>query len=371
MKRLDVNSALLSSVFSKASVFCKKNTTPILETVKVEVKKDVCILSSYDGENFISCELPICCTEETDFSFCIPMQSGFLPFLKTLGNQSISLFIEGDTLKLRYKDRNMSKFPILDSSNFIEPILVEGGHSVQVNFEHLKNFLSIGKAFTASDTLRPVLNGIYLEVKDNKLTSSATDSRKLYVDSVDFLNSEEFSFIINQNAFSAIIEMANSIKEGELLDVYVCENNVSLKSNNCNIICRNIEGRFPNVRVVIQDESNALTKVRFVTNEFISLLNRMIIVTKGTKPLIKINIENGACKITCEDVDFNRKNEEVVECEVKGENMTIGLDASSLLSLVSNVQNEKFVMYIFAPNKPITIKEQGKNKVMLLSPMVL
>ena len=93
MKRLDVNSALLCSVFSKASVFCKKNTTPILETVKVEVLKDVCILSSYDGENFILYRLPICCTEETDFSFCISMQSGFLPFLKTLGNQSISLWL--------------------------------------------------------------------------------------------------------------------------------------------------------------------------------------------------------------------------------------------------------------------------------------
>lgn len=371
MKRLDVNSALLCSVFSKASVFCKKSTTPILETVKVKVLKDVCILSSYDGENFILYRLPICCTDETDFSFCIPMQSGFLLFLKTLGNQSISLFIEGDTLKLRYKDRNMSKFPILDSSNFIEPKEVEGGHYVQINPEHIKNFLSSGKAFTSSDELRPIMGGVYLEVKDNKLTSSATDAHKLYVDSVDFENSEELSFIINQNAISAIVEMANGVKDGELLDFYVCNNNISITSNDCRIVCRNIEGRFPNFRAVIPNESNVVTKVRFVTSDFISLLNRMVIVTKGTKPLIKINIENGACKITCEDVDFNRKNEEVVECEVKGENMIIGLDASSLLSLVSNVQNEKFVMYIFAPDIPITIKEQGKNKVLLLSPMVV
>ncbi len=372
MKRLDVNSALLYSVMSKVSVFCRKNTNPSLECIKADILEDTCVLSSSDSENFISYKLPIFATEEVNFSFCIPMNSGFLPFLKTLGNQSISLFIEDGTLKLRYRDRNISKFPILDTSNFIEPKQTGEGSLIQINPKHIKNFLTSARVFTSNDDLRPIMSGIYLETKDNKLTCSATDACKLFVDSIDFENNaNETSLIINKNAVSAICEMTNEMKEDELLDFNVCDNNISINSKNCLIICRKIEGRFPNFRAVIPDDNNVVTKVRFVTSEFISLLNRMVIVTKGIKPLIKINIDNGTCKITCEDIDFNRSNEEIVECEVKGENITIGLDATLLLTLMSCIENEKFVMYIFAQNRPITIKEQGKNKVLLLTPMII
>jgi DNA polymerase-3 subunit beta len=222
----------------------------------------------------------------------------------------------------------------------------------------------------SADELRPVMCGLYFDIKDNHLNVCATDARRLYTDSNPYISEKEFSFIVSGGALSAINDIASLSSKDLLFEIN--QSNIRIKSDDCDIVCRNVEGRFPNFRAVVISDDAIKTKVRFVTQDFISMLNRMSIVNKGTNRLLILDINNGKCNVMSEDVDFNKKNVENIECEIKGEDVKIGLNTEYLLNMVQTIDNDKFVMYIAESNRPILIREQTKpNKTLLLTPMTL
>lgn len=372
MKKIIVECSLLSSAIAKASRFCpKKPMIPIMGCLKIDINEDKCTLLSFDNENSISYTFNVENYDERNFSFCMPMNQGVESFLKTLGTEVIALIVDENNTSINIQySKGASEFPIMPSSEFMMPTPnVEYEHSFQVKGEVINRFINNGKGFCSSDELRPIMCGAYLEVRNSELTICTTDAHQMFVDKDNCTSTSDFSFVINQSVFPAVCDVANN---NEYLTFEIGERNISISSEDTIITCRSVEGRFPNFRAVIPDISKANTRVRFVTKGFISAVNRVAITAQTINPVCVLDIKDSTCETSSEDLDYNKKSKEKVDCEVKGNDLKIGLNAKSLSNMLSVIDNEKFVMYITESNKPIILMEQDKpNKILLITPMVL
>lgn len=374
MKKIQVNNKILCDAISIASKFCsKKSTLPILSSIKVDITENgECTLSSFNSENFISKRINIHNISNECMSFCINLENGLFAFLKTISSDELlSIEVDEQNIKIKHS-KGVADFPIISSSEFPEPKRFEDSecNTVSISPILLKEYINNGKFFVSTDELRPVLCGLYFDIKDNHLNVCATDARRLYTDSNPYISEKEFSFIVSGGALSAINDIASLSSKDLLFEIN--QSNIRIKSDDCDIVCRNVEGRFPNFRAVVISDDAIKTKVRFVTQDFVSMLNRMSIVNKGTNRLLILDIKNGKCNVMSEDVDYNKKNVENIECEIKGEDVKIGLNTEYLLNMVQTIDNDKFVMYIAESSRPILIREQTKpNKTLLLTPMTL
>ena len=98
------------------------------------------------------------------------------------------------------------------------------------------------------------------------------------------------------------------------------------------LVCRLIEGRYPNYNSVIPQ--NNPFKIKIDRQLFIGALRRVSIFSSQASSLIKLHLENNEVKISAQDIDFSTSAEEVQSCQYEGTPMSIGFKSTFLDILI-------------------------------------
>jgi DNA polymerase-3 subunit beta len=139
------------------------------------------------------------------------------------------------------------------------------------------------------------------------------------------------------------------------------------------MICRLVEGRYPNYNAVIPTNNPYHIVIDRVA--FLNALKRVSIFANQSTSLVKLAITESQIELTSQDIDFSTSAEETVPCQYEGEPLIIGFKAEFLIDIVSNLETADIVINLADPSRaglflPIE-NEAEEDLIMLLMPMLL
>ena len=166
--------------------------------------------------------------------------------------------------------------------------------------------------------------------------------------------------ILNDNADEIEVEYNNSNAKFILDDTL--------------IICRLIDGNYPNYEAVIPKENpNVLTIDRV---QFLNSVKRVSIFSNKTTHQIRLRAAGAELNISAEDLDFSNKAEERLTCDYQGDDIQIGFNSRFLLEMLNNLTSSEIKLEMSLPNragilKPTSGSVEGESITMLVMPVML
>ena len=181
MSKIKFNSKVILPTLARlASVVESKNTLPILSNIKFFVKENgvVCAEAS-DEQCWIYTDVPTL-EHDKDVCFCINA-TDFFHAIKSLSECVVEMTVTGAQATLEYEKGSFT-LPIEENTqNFPEPVKMEADEITEVHVAAQQLATAIQKVLFAvsNDEVRPVMNGVCLDFTDGRMTSVASDGRKL------------------------------------------------------------------------------------------------------------------------------------------------------------------------------------------------
>jgi DNA polymerase-3 subunit beta len=139
------------------------------------------------------------------------------------------------------------------------------------------------------------------------------------------------------------------------------------------MVCRQIEGKFPNYNAVIpQDNQYKIVADRML---MLGALKRVAVFSNQASNLIKLEFENNRVKISAQDIDFSISGEETIDCQYADEAVKIGFKSSFVIEMLSNLSSTDVIFEFSDPSRAGLILPaeniEGEEILMLLMPMLL
>ena len=373
MKFVASSSELLYHLQAVSRVVSSKSTIPILENILFELGADKLTITASDLESTMVTSMPL---ENTDGTGVIALPAKILlETLKKFPEQPITFDISLDTKKVEIiTDKGKFSVVGLDGDEFPEIPQVDADKSSRLQLPASLVLSGINKTLfaTADDELRPVMNGILIEMSPEHLTFVASDSHKL----VRYQRSDattEFtsSFILPKKPASFLKSVL--VKEDGDVVIEFDDKNAFFQMENHQLVCRLVEGNYPSYNAVIpQDNPN---KVIINRQEVVNSLGRVSLFSNQASNLVKLSINGDELIVSAQDIDFSISAYEKLSCQYDGEPMEIGFKSAFLAELLDNVSTDEVVMELADPARAgiflPTENDGPEDELMLLMPMMI
>ena len=152
------------------------------------------------------------------------------------------------------------------------------------------------------------------------------------------------------------------------------DSNAKFIFDNTELICRLIDGKYPNYEAVIPKENpNVLSISRA---QFLGSVRRVSIYSNKTTHQIRLKIAGAELNISAEDVDYSNKADERLSCSYQGDDMQIGFNSRFLLEMLGNLSADDVTLEMSLPNRagiltPANGLDEGEHITMLVMPVML
>lgn len=371
--RFVVSSALLSSHLQTISrVINSKNSLPILDSFLLELKENKLTITAADNEVRMETFVEVA-EHEGEGGLAINAKNLLDP-LRELPDQPLTFEINDETLEVFiYYHNGKYNFIGTKAEEYPEPKQIsETAMSISFDSQILLSGINRTIFATADDELRPVMNGIYFDITTDNLTFVASDGHKLVrVTSSDVKADERASFILPKKPAN-LLRSVLPREQGNVI-VTFDENHAIIKLTDYNMICRFVEGRYPNYNSVIPlDNPNKVTLDRL---NFLNAIKRVSVFSNPASNLVKMQLSEDKILVTAQDIDYLTAAEEAIACQYSGTAMSIGFKASFLADIINNIPSTDVIIELSDPSRAGLIvpveNEQNEEMLTLIMPMML
>jgi DNA polymerase-3 subunit beta len=212
----------------------------------------------------------------------------------------------------------------------------------------------------STDESRYVLNGIFISLKDHKMTMVATDGRRLALvdEEVDVSEKSQGEFIIPAKAVN---ELNRLLQDKGELEIRYTENQASFtlkddKGSGVLIVSKLIEGNYPNYRQVIPNEVKE--RIPLVREEFLHALRRAEIMTSEKSNSVKLTFGKNNLAITANSPEVGEARESIA-VNYKGKEMAIAFNPKYLIDPLNALPNDEVFIELIDELSPGVLKING------------
>ena len=371
--RFDVSStALLSRLQSISKVIASKNSLPILDSFLFSLEGNKLTITASDAETRLVTSVDVMNGQGSGL-FAVSAKILLDP-LKELPEQPLTFDINDDNLEIFIHFQN-GKYNFIGQKGDTYPQqkpLDENAISIIMDAQMLLNGIGRSLFATADDELRPVMNGVYFDIHTDNLTFVASDGHKLVrLRNFSVKSSERASFILPKKPANLLKGLLS--KEEDMVSIKFDDNNAYVNCSNFKMICRLIEGRYPNYNSVIPQENPF--KVTIDRVSFLNALKRVSVFSNPASSLVKLQLKESEMLVSAQDIDFSTSAEEKIVCSFDGTELSIGFKATYLIEILSNINSEEVIFELADPSRAGLIvpseNEENEDLLMLLMPMML
>tara|TARA_B110001450_G_scaffold252246_1_gene273632 strand:- start:1829 stop:2947 length:1119 start_codon:yes stop_codon:yes gene_type:complete len=370
MKFIVSSTYLLKQLQILGGVINNNNTLPILDNFLFELKQTTLIVSASDLETTMSSTLEV--ESESNGSVAIPARL-LLDTLKTFPEQPLTFIIEeNNTVEI---SSNHGKYALAyaNSEEFPKAVSLENPSKTLFSGDILATAINKTIFAAGNDDLRPVMSGVFFQFSTESLTFVATDAHKLVkYQRTDISATENAEFIMPKKPLN-LLKGILTANDTEVTMEYN-ESNARFRFDNIDLICRLIDGKYPNYEAVIPKENpNQLTIAR---NQFLNSVKRVSIFSNKTTHQIRLKIAGSELNISAEDIDYSNKAEERLTCDYQGDDLQIGFNSRFLTEMLNNLTSDDVSLEMSLPNRagiltPIDGLDEGEQITMLVMPVML
>ncbi len=373
MKFIVSSLELLNHLQAISRVISNKSTLPILDNFLFDLQGQRLTLTASDLEVTMITSLDI---ESAEGEGLIAMPSRLLlETLKKFPEQPLSFEIDMEKFSIAIVTEK-GKFSIVGQNGEDFPelpgVVDDKASSLQVPIELLETGINKTLFATADDELRPVMNGILLEISPERVNFVASDSHKLVrYQRLDAHAEIEASFILPKKPASSLKSILPK-EEGDVT-IEFDDKNAIFTLHNYKLVCRLVEGNYPSYSAVIpQDNPN---KVIIDRVEFNNTLGRVSLFSNQANNLVKLKLESNKMTVSAQDLDFSISAFEHINCQYNGDEMEIGFKSAFLGEILDNISSEQVILEMSDPSRAGILlpfeKNENEDELMLLMPMMI
>jgi len=335
MKFVVSSSELLYHLQAVSRVVSSKSTIPILENILFELETGKLTITASDLESTMVTSMSLDNTEGEGV-IALPAKI-LLETLKKFPEQPITFDISEDTKAVNIVT-DKGKFSVigLNGDEFPEIPQIDENKASRLQVPASLVLSGINKTLfaTADDELRPVMNGILIEMSPENLTFVASDSHKLVrYQRTDATTEFSSSFILPKKPASFLKSVL--VKEDGDISIEFDDKNAFFQMENHRLVCRLVEGNYPSYNAVIpQDNPN---KIIINRQEVVNTLGRVSLFSNQASNLVKLSIDGDDLMVSAQDIDFSISAYEKLSCQYDGEAIEIGFKSAFLAEILDNI----------------------------------
>lgn len=363
---------LFAQLQAVSKVIAPKNSLQILEDVLFELEGNVLTMTASDGETTIRTSIDVENAEGQG-----KVASGaklLLETLKEFPEQPLTFLIDDQNFSINITSANGTYSFVGANGNEYPEMPLEGEQvgRIELPAELLLDAINKTLFCTADDDLRPVMNGIFFDMLEDRIVLVATDAHRL----VRYTNTSvsapaPMNFILPKKPANLLKNVL--AKEEENVVIVFGQKNARFEFGKTLVVCRQIEGRFPNYNAVIpQNNQNHVTVDR---QTFINACKRVAVFANTGTSLLKLTLSENSMHISAQDIDFSTSADETIACSYTGAPMSIGFKAPFLIEILSAITSDEVVLELADPARAGLIlpteNEPNQDLLMLLMPMLL
>jgi len=374
MKFVVSSTELLTHLSSISKVISSKSTMPILDNFLFDLADTELTITASDLESTLITGIELDNTEGSG-SIAVPAKL-LIDTLKEFPEQPLTFQINLDNFGIEIFSDN-GKYSIVGQSGEDFPelpeIKEESATSITIKPRTLLRGIEKTLFATADDELRPVMNGIFIELSPENIKFVASDAHKLVRYSRDEKAGEiESSFILPKKPASLLRNLLPKEEYGVKLEFD--EKNAVFSMSKYRIICRLLEGNYPSYNSVIPvNNSNKMVIDRL---SFYNTLRRVSVFSNQASNLVKLSISDNILEVSAQDIDFSISAVERINCEYEGDDIEIGFKSTFLLEILSNLSANDVRLEMSDPSRaglilPAETEEDEEDILMLLMPMMI
>lgn len=378
MKFIVHGGTLSRSLQSINSVITTNNAVPILENFLFQLEGKTLSITASDIETTVTVTLDLTDAETNNLTQIAIPSKILSEIVKTFSNVPLSFLIDEETYAIEITSgEGKYKLTGIPAEDYPRVATIDDASQITIPSSLLVNAISKTIFAAGTDDTRPQMAGVFCEQTENSITFVATDAHKLVrYRRTDFSNDVPNSFILPKKPLNLIKNILITYKEDADVLMEYNVKNVSFKFENYNVVCRLIEGKYPNYEGAIPKENpNKLIIERGV---FLSSIRRVALFANQSTMQIRLAIEGNEMVISAEDIDFSNAAKERLSCNYTGDNLEIGFNAKYLIEMVSNIETEYLLLEMSQPNRAGIIYpyEEGaepnaESILMLVMPVML
>ena len=366
------SSKLFSQLQAVSRVINTKNALPSLDDVLFDLSGNLLTLTASDGETTIRTSIEV---ENVEGAGKVASAAKLLlETLKEFSEQPLAFTIDENNFAVSMVSQNGTySFVGVNGNEYPEmPGAEADARTIAMPANALQSAIEKTIFCTADDDLRPVMNGIFFDIAEDKATMVATDAHRL----VRYTNTgvkagAAASFILPKKPASLLKNLL--AKEDEEVKVTFGQKNARFEFGSTIIVCRQIEGRFPNYNAVIPQANQNIVNVDRQT--LINACKRVAVFANNGTAQLRLALSENQIKISAQDIDFSTSAEETIACEYAGTPMAIGFKAPFLIDLLGSIACADVQLKLADPARAGLIlpaeNEENEDVLMLLMPMLL
>ena len=370
MKFIVSSTYLLKQLQVLGGVINSSNTLPILDNFLFDIQQNKLVVSASDLETTMSATLDI--ESDNEGSVAIPAKL-LLDTLKTFPEQPLTFVVEeNNTVEI---SSNHGKYALAyaDGNEFPKSVSLEDPSATKMAGHILATAINKTIFAAGNDDLRPVMSGVFFQFSTEGLTFVATDAHKLVkYTREDVTASQTAEFIMPKKPLNLLKGILAGSDDNVTIEYN--DSNAKFTFDNTVLICRLIDGKYPNYEAVIPKENpNKLTIDR---TQFLNSVRRVSIFSNKTTHQIRLKIAGAELNISAEDIDYSNKAEERLTCDYQGDDMQIGFNSRFLTEMLNNLSADEVQLEMSLPNRagiltPIDGLDEGEQVTMLVMPVML
>lgn len=373
-----INSLLFSKqIQSISGVITNNNTVPIINCFLFHLDENLLTIRATDLETTLVTKIEVESGRMEGLTDIAVPSKLLIDILKSLDDVPLTFSVDDATYginitsgegKYRLAGKNPETFPNMPEVRDTEVITVPGSALV--------NAISKTSFAASTDEMRPQMGGIFCDITPENTTFVATDAHKLVrYRRTDIHSDNPTSFILPRKPVTMLRNILAAQKEEQEVKVEFNNTNAFFTFDNFYIICRLVDGKYPNYDAAIPKENpNKLTVDR---NSFLNTLRRVGLFANQASHQVRLSIQERELVVSAEDLEFSNDASEKLPCQYEGEPMEIGFNAKFLTEMVSNIETEQILIEMSHPSRagiifPIREEEESPEDIlMLVMPVML
>lgn len=369
MKFIVSSSSLLKHLQQINGVINANTVLPILEDFLFDINDKKLSVTATDLETVMRVQLDI--EAKANGKVCIPAKI-LIDSLKNLPDQPLTISVDKNFGIEITSDNGKYKVMGENPDNFPKEPVADDATSFTMTATGLVTAINKTIFAVSNDDLRPAMTGVYFELNKDSVQFVATDAHRLVrYKRTDAKAPKAENFIVPKKPLNLL---RNALPDNDdEVTVSYNSNHLFVKHGDVQMICRLIDARFPDYKVVIPADNPYNLTVN--KSDFQNALRRVSVFSNKSTNQVALTMNGSELQMAAQDVDFSFEGNERMNCQYDGEDLQIAFNAKFLIEMLSAADTDEVRVELSTPTKAGIIKpsEQQENEelLMLVMPLML
>jgi DNA polymerase-3 subunit beta len=310
----------------------RKTTIPVLSHLLLTAREDKLHLAATD----LDVSLTSWCDADVKRDGGIAVQAKkLMEIIRSLTGEEVLLALEEPRVLTIRAGKSRFRIHGLSPDDFPTLPAVEDGRRVEIPFADFRRMIAKVLFAVSAEESRFQLNGALLKLKDGSLEMVATDGHRLALveGGLEAAGGED-SVLVPRKALQELqrFEGEGSLTYGR------GEHHLSFRLGRRELICRILEGTFPDYERVIAKDNDK--KVLFNRRNLVDAVQRAALMTGDRARAVRLQFTPDQVVISAVNSDLGEAVEEV-PCDYDGPEFRVGINPDYLTQFLAAVDTEK------------------------------